>query len=126
MKDYINNIINNVPEQYKIDNHEVNRLTSHIEGDIFNSDECVLWNGYVTQSKSNSVHVNYIIRGKKTSLSRLLYMNYVGKLEPNNYIKYNCSNPGICCNLKHMYRVGNDNKKNTNVINSKIHLKFDD
>jgi hypothetical protein len=35
------------------------------------------------------------------ALHRLLYSNFVAPLDSSEYLKFNCENKGICCNVNH-------------------------
>ena len=54
-------------------------------------------------------YINFYYKGKKYSLHRLLYINYIGGLEDSEYIKFNCINKGKCCNINHFYKIKIDN-----------------
>jgi len=42
------------------------------------------------------------------ALHRLLYINYVGELDDDEYIKYVCMNKGRCCNIHHIKKFKYD------------------
>ncbi len=48
-----------------------------------------------------SVLLNFYFRNKKVALHRLLYSNFVAPLDSSEYLKFNCDNKGICCNINH-------------------------
>ena len=52
-----------------------------------------------------SKYINFYFKGKKCALHRLLYLNYVGKLENKEYLKYKCKNKGVCCNINHFNKI---------------------
>ena len=56
-------------------------------------------------------------------MHRLLYENYVSDIEENQYIKYNCSNKGICCNINHMYTLVPEESKKESKKASKVQNK---
>jgi hypothetical protein len=64
-------------------------------------------NGYITNNSSESKpsYINFYFRGKKIALHRLLYENYIGDINNNQYLKYTCCNKGICCNINHLILV---------------------
>ena len=62
----------------------------------------------------------FILIKKKIALHRLLYINYIGYVSTNEYIKFSCPNKGKCCNINHMKKYlycNNDNSKNKYVNN---------
>ena len=74
-----------------------------------NSNDCALWNGYITSIKNDSndknFYINFYYNGKKYALHRLLYINFIGLLDDNEYIKFRCINKGKCCNINHFYKI---------------------
>lgn len=107
-------------EKYQLEINDLTRFLKHIETSIFNTDECVIWSGSLTKcNNGKSQYVNYYLNKRKLALHRILYINFVDDLEHNQYLKYVCNNPGLCCNIKHFIKVNdnemNDNKYNTNV-----------
>jgi hypothetical protein len=90
--------------------NDLKRISKYLDNSIFNNN-CVLWNGYITSikhDKKNS-YINFFFRNKKYALHRLLYINFIDNLHDSEYIKFNCINKGICCNINHIYK----NKKPT-------------
>ena len=89
---------------------------------INNSNDCILWNGYITHNKID--YINFYFRGKKCALHRLLYVNFKGKLNDNDYLEYICpdkSNKGRCCNINHIIKKRYNNNipiasPNSNVV----------
>ena len=49
-----------------------------------------------------NIYINFYFNKKKIALHRLLYINYVEDVSPNEYIKFLCDNKGKCCNINHM------------------------
>ena len=49
-----------------------------------------------------------------------MYLNYIGKLNPNEYLKFTCENKGICCTLNHIYKVRSSNED----IKDKISVEY--
>ena len=111
---------------------DLRRISKYLSKSIFNND-CSLWNGYVTTIKNEekSSYINFYYNGKKFALHRLLYINYIGELNDSEYIKFNCSNKGKCCNINHFYKIlksDNEEKKietpkNFDIIEKKIETK---
>jgi hypothetical protein len=114
---YKNNILENLIKNQKdiIDSKsklvlsDLKRLTNNLSQDIF-GDTCSLWNGPVLVA-NNKEYISFFINGKKVSLNRILYKNYVGELEDKEYLKFSCINKGRCCTLNHFYKVNKKIKK---------------
>ena len=102
----INNQKENIELKSKLVLSDLKRLTNHLQYDIFGN-ECSLWNGPIIIT-NNKEYISFFINGKKVSLNRILYKNFIDDLDENEYLKYSCSNKGRCCTLKHFYKV---NKK---------------
>lgn len=134
----INKQNENVTSNLKLDVKSLQRVSRYINESLF-GDKCVIWQGYITHIKNTNInYVNFFFNGKKHALHRLLYLNYIGELNNNEYLKYNCSNKGKCCNINHIYKINSyknednnqdnnnqDNKqdnKKVNVINDKDKL----
>ena len=75
---------------------DIKRIDKYLNSNIFNSGECCIYRG---ELKKNYATISY--KGKKVSVHRLLYHNYINNLVKTDYIVFNCSHKGICCNLKH-------------------------
>ena len=108
--DILANLIKNQKEhtelKSKLSLSDLKRLTNNLSKDIFN-DECSVWEGPILMA-NNKEYISFFINGKKISLNRILYKNYIGNLDDNEYLKYTCPNKGRCCSLKHIYKI---NKK---------------
>ena len=50
-------------------------------------------------------------REKKLALHRLLYSNYIGPINDNEYIKFNCKNKGKCCTINHLIKYEQDTEE---------------
>jgi hypothetical protein len=102
-KDLLNNQLKNVDPAYRLQYDDLIRITKYIDNNIFYN-ECALWKGYITNynldGKGN--YINFYFRKKKMALHRILYMNFIGTINKDEYLKYNCENRGKCCNLNHM------------------------
>lgn len=94
-------------ESKKLNLSELKRISKNLVKSIFSEDECSIWNGYITNKSSNSKpsYVNFYFRNKKIALHRLLYENYIGDINDNQYLKFTCNNKGICCNVNHIIIV---------------------
>jgi hypothetical protein len=92
--------------KYHLEKNDLSRICKNIDSSIFYSNECVLWKKFLTKSNDDkSCYINFYLRRSKFALHRLLYINFVGDLKSNQYLKYTCENPGQCCNISHFYKV---------------------
>lgn len=96
----------------KLSYNDMARIVKHINKSIF-GEECCLWDGYVTNINNNvkSQYINFYFKDRKIALHRLLYLNFVGDICDNEYIKFKCDNKGICCNVNHLNKFDNDDKQ---------------
>jgi len=125
LKELIKNQRKNIKVNDKLSLSDMNRISNNLEQSILGQNECSIWKGYITNNNSTnrSKYINFYFNHKKTALHRLLYINYVDKLEKNEYIKYTCKNKGICCNINHLKKSKKNNlkkikKNNTNIKKS--------
>jgi hypothetical protein len=122
----INNQKKSVTLNKKLIYSDLKRISKYLSKGIFDN-ECSLWSGYITTIKNDEKksYINFYYNGKKYSLHRLLYINYVGMIEDSEYIKFNCINKGKCCNINHFYKIKTDteiidqNKEEINIIEKK-------
>ena len=91
---------------------DLKRLTNNLSQNIF-CDDCSLWNGPILVA-NNKEYISFFINGRKVSLNRILYKNFVDDLDEKEYLKYSCSNKGRCCTIKHFYKVNKKPKENNN------------
>jgi hypothetical protein len=106
----INNQIDDIENEKKLDVKSLQRISRNVEDSLF-SDKCVLWQGYITYIQSTDVHyINFFFNGKKHALHRLLYLNFIGNLKKNEYLKYKCDNKGKCCNINHILKINSKKK----------------
>ena len=86
--------------------NDLKRVSKYLPHSIFTND-CCIWNGYITQIKNNehNLYINFFFKGKKHALHRLLYSNFIGELNDSEYIKFNCPNKGKCCNIEHFHKI---------------------
>jgi hypothetical protein len=91
--------------------NDLQRISKYINSSLFD-DKCTIWAGYITSIKHNkkNCYINFFYRNKKYALHRLLYINFIGELYDSEYIKFNCQNKGICCNVNHFYKNKKPNK----------------
>ena len=102
----------NCPHNKLLSEKDLKRIIARTGGIMNNTNECILWDGYITHNKID--YINFYFKGKKCALHRLLYINFKGKLKDNDYLEYICndkSNRGKCCNINHIV------KKKNNIIN---------
>jgi hypothetical protein len=91
----------------QLDLSDLKRISNYLGTSIF-GDKCSLWTGYVTNFKNKGSYINFFFKGKKISLSRLLYYNFVDNIEDNEYLKYSCNNKGKCCCLNHIVKSNSE------------------
>ena len=144
LNEYDNNIflkellvkqVKNISSSKKLNYNDIKRISKFLKTSIFDKDNCALWKGYITNEKNQSkgTYINFYFNKKKIALHRLLYINYIGDVSPNEYIKFSCINKGKCCNINHMKKYiycNNDILKNklANNINddTNINTEFND
>lgn len=102
-KELITRQLPNVPPQWKLNINDIKRICKYINCSIFDENECCIWNGYITNvnNTNKGTYVNFYFKNKKVALHRLLYSNFVAPLDSSEYLKFNCDNKGICCNVNH-------------------------
>src|SRR3984885_3781150 len=102
-KELIKKQLSNIPVQWKLGINDMKRICKYINTSIFDTDKCCIWKGYITNinNSSKGTYVNFYFRNKKVALHRLLYSNFIAPLNSNEYLKFNCDNKGICCNINH-------------------------
>jgi|688.fasta_scaffold346285_4 hypothetical protein len=95
--------LKNIDLKYKFTTRELLRLSKYFDETPFNQNKCILSNRY--NPKGNAKNRNYIsfaIKGIKKTLTRLFYINFIGKLEELENIKYICEHGGYCFNPDHI------------------------
>ena len=107
-----------VPLDKKFRYNDLKRLCKYVKSSIFDENVCTLWEGYVTNinNASKGIYINFYFKGKKTALHRLLYINFVGNLLDDEYLKFTCENKGKCCNVQHLKKFAYSKPRNENVI----------
>lgn len=120
LSELLSNQLKKVDSSKKLDYSDIIRLRKYIDKSIFNKDSCVLWKGYVTNlnKKKKGLYINFFYKKKKYALHRLLYINYIGPLYDDEYLKFTCDNNGCCCNINHLKKSSGENNKINN--NSQI------
>jgi hypothetical protein len=118
----INNQIEDVDNDKKLDVKSLQRISRNVENSLF-SNECVFWQGYITYIQSTDVHyINFFFNGKKHALHRLLYLNFIGDLKKNEYLKYKCDNKGKCCNINHILKINSKKSLEKEKIDKKENI----
>jgi hypothetical protein len=121
-KDLLNELIlkqkKNISDDFLLSYRDLNRVVKNIETSLF-SDECCFWKGYVIQ-RQNKYYINFFFKGIKVNLIRLLYQNFVDKIENNEYIKNICASGGKCCNITHYKKYIDDYNNDNNDNNDNI------
>ncbi len=104
LKELISKQRKNVPLNKKLQYADIKRICKYIKHSIFDEDVCCLWTGYVTNANKSDkgTYVNFYFKKKKAALHRLLYLNFIGDLTENEYLKFTCENKGTCCNITHL------------------------
>jgi hypothetical protein len=111
---------------------DLKRIFNRTGGITNTTNECILWKGYITHNKID--YINFYFKGKKCALHRILYINFKGKLNDNDYLEFICDdklNKGKCCNINHIvkkrcvkkFNINNNlqiNSPNNSQINSQI------
>jgi len=112
----VNNQKQDIENEKKLDVKSLQRISRNVEGSLF-GDKCIIWQGYITYISSTDVHyINFFFKGKKHALHRLLYVNFIGDVKKNEYLKYTCDNKGKCCNINHIMKI--NSKKTLELENS--------
>jgi hypothetical protein len=107
-----------IPPDKKFRYSDLKRLCKYINTSIFDENICTMWNGYITNENNitKGVYINFYFNGTKSALHRLLYINFIGELSENEYLKFTCENKGKCCNIMHLKKFSYTKKKK--IINS--------
>ena len=128
-KELIKKQLPDTPTQWKLNINDMKRICKYIDTSIFDKDNCCIWNGYITNMNNSNkgTYVNFYFRNKKVALHRLLYSNFVAPLDSSEYLKFNCDNKGICCNINHYekykYSKNNNVKKESKHKEQKKEIK---
>lgn len=117
-KELIKKQLPDVPSQWKLNINDMKRICKYIDTSIFDKNNCCMWNGYITNMNNSNkgTYVNFYFRNKKVALHRLLYSNFVAPLDSSEYLKFNCDNKGICCNINHYEKYKYSKNNNSNII----------
>ncbi len=126
LKDMAKKQIKNIHLSKRLQFTDLKRIAKNLTSTIFDQNDCSLWTGYITNinNESKGVYINFYFRGKKIALHRLLYINFIGNLDDDEYIKFSCPNKGKCCNLNHLikYKYVNNKQKNKDSDDKNSHV----
>lgn len=125
MAEMIRNQLESVAPDLRLLQSDMQRMVRFLKTSIFSPGACSLWQGYVTDRtvKKKGSYVNFFFHGKKFALHRLLYINFLGPLDEDEYVKFRCNHKGYCCSVhcldKQKYRhtgVKGQTKHTTNAL----------
>ncbi len=110
----LNKQLKNIPLDKKFRYADIKRLCKYINTSIFDENVCSIWNGYITNANnaSKGIYINFYFNGIKMALHRLLYVNFIGELSENEYLKFTCEHKGKCCNINHLKKFSYTKIKN--------------
>lgn len=119
LRELLSKQLKNIELDKKLQFGDIKRIAKYLKDSIF-GDKCSIWNGYITNlNKDNKgTYINFYYKEKKVALHRLLYINYIGELEDNEYLKFSCPNKGKCCNINHFSKHEYSEKKQKKKENS--------
>ena len=132
IQELVNKQRKNIDILNKLSFKEFLRIVKNIDSSLFSKDNCCVWKGYHI-TKNNKKYINFFFHQKKKLLKRLLYINYIDKLENTEYLKTTCNN-SLCCNVNHLEKKKKNKKnkkkliKKTNTVikkKNKITIFFD-
>jgi hypothetical protein len=122
--------LKNITPSKRLRYKDLSRIVKHLDSSIFADEKCSFWTGYITNinNTKKGIYINFYFKQKKVALHRLLYANFVGSINDNEYLKFSCEHRGKCCNVNHLVKytkvsVDDDNIKETNtsdVVDSSI------
>ena len=107
------------PSDKLLSEKDLRRIYARTGGIMNDNNECIIWKGYITHNKID--YINFYFNGRKCALHRILYINFKGKLNDNDYLEYICpdkSNKGKCCNINHIVKKRNIKNLLINLPNS--------
>lgn len=90
----------NLDPKRRLEFKDIKRLTKYIDFNFFSPDECCHWRLTPKATKPKK-YITFYFNGKKVSLYRLLYYNFVGDINDNEYIRLSCGYKGSCVNYNH-------------------------
>jgi len=93
---------NNIEPTTNFEYLDLVRLSKYIPASPFYSNnKCCTW---TSKKKNIRNYITFHYRNKKTTLSRLFYINYIGDLARNEYVSFSCNNRGHCLNINHIVK----------------------
>lgn len=103
-KDLIRRQRKTITADKKLQLNDLKRICKYINTSIFDKKKCCIWTGYITNmnNATKGTYINFYFKKKKVALHRLLYCNFVDDLSNDEYLKFNCENKGMCCNINHL------------------------
>lgn len=138
LKEMLTKQIKTVNSSKKLSYNDIKRISKFLNISIFDEEQCSLWTGYITNEKNQSkgTYINFYFNKKKIALHRLLFLNYIGEISNEEYIKFSCENKGKCCNINHMKKYSYNKKIEENIqekngneqaskTDSKLHINID-
>ncbi|CAH6421507.1 Hypothetical protein KVN_LOCUS320 [uncultured virus] len=126
LKELMTKQLKNISSDKKLQYSDLKRICKYINKSIFDEKNCCIWDGYITNvnNLNKGTYINFYFRKKKVALHRLLFINFVGHLKTDEYLKFTCENKGKCCNLSHLkkfsYQKKNISVKKKQVFTQKI------
>lgn len=81
----------------KMSFYDIKRFDKYTGGNVF-GDDCVKYYGDLKDYKTSI----FSYRGKKVSLYRLLYHNFIGDINRRDKLCLECPNKPLCCNINHI------------------------
>lgn len=84
----------------RLQHSDFKRFARYLSVSIF-APGCSMWKGYVTdRTKTNKgSYINFYFHKKKVALHRLIYVNFIGALANDEFVKFKCVNKGHCCSV---------------------------
>lgn len=129
LSELINKQRKNIPHDKKLCYSDLKRLCKYINTTIFDENKCSIWDGYITNENNvfKGIYINFYFRGKKVALHRLLYINFVGELTDNEYLKFSCDNKGKCCCIYHLkkFKYNTLDEQRQSIIEAKNNISKD-
>ncbi len=120
--DILNELINkqrkDVYYARKLTYRDLNRIVKYVDKSLF-GEECCIWKGYISclGKDLNNFYINFFFKDKKVGLHRLLYSNFIGNIDNNEYVRFSCNNIGKCCNINHFIKYSTNENDGNNEIN---------
>jgi hypothetical protein len=98
--------LKNITPSKRLRYKDLSRIAKHLDSSIFADEKCSFWTGYITNinNTKKGIYINFYFKQKKVALHRLLYANFVGSINHNEYLKFSCEHRGRCCNLNHLVK----------------------